>query len=852
MSINANYYGTESTWENFPPVSGTTDVFKVPRFNVNQETYGLSGATQLSTCLAIDYPDRYYQKIDETFAHCAADKDAPFLKNMYVTGSNANHTEPVEIEQTSDKNVSIGFAISGNASPYTTSSYIKYFKASATGSNTYGDCAPNYKPTDFTFTPALTESQTDFKQIQLSSGNLSPMMKYPFNRIILSPIIKCSKLKSGKTISDIENATNTTDLSAIIENTTDYDLAAFAKKYGTDNPEMLSDVLIRSIEIVAQYITFDNSDNYNDQTAGMKTSTTGTLSPVLIGMKNVDFDFPYWYKATTDPEFREYHTNIDVTLIKNARRAAGSFKGLTQSTNQYNSATYTSVSAITIAGALSGDTGTGYVRSADYPYFIKPICADTDKFHIKHLQYGSSAYEKGYCVYSTISDYDTLSGFVEYVRKSIAYFGMYFSDSAFPDNTNITMTNSELMLGIIDSNGITHGEYTHGADNATQLQSQWGNDPLSKTPYNPNTPTPTDENDKGDLTTHLNSGYYETSAIYYATTETQIRKFIDFMNTYAPTDADLTADFKGVNPADYITNCLYFPFDVMYSGTHTPIYLSVLNTTATGLKFSSTYGITYVDFGSIYIERYFNDFRDYSPYTKLSVDIPFSNTVNLDISEFYNHYLNIKMCVDFTTGDTITLISRDNLVVKTLSGNCAVQLPISALAMSTYQDTINSLQANAKIIEEQATTNTANTLINTGIGIAAGAVTEGLSTTMLNPATTLISGAAQRDILIEQGKRNEYSLTHTTPSPVQISGGTPNNMMMLEYIPRYTITRCKSLNNINYNVFGKTTGYATVQQGLVSDFAGLIVCADVEFNSISATSTEQDMIKNLLKSGVVV
>lgn len=853
MSVNISYYGAESTWENFPPVSSTTDVFKVPRFNVNQETYGLSGATQLSTCLAIDYPDRYYRKIDETFAHCAADKNAPFLKNLYVTGSNANHTSPIEIEQTSDKDVSIGFAISGTASPYVTNTHLRYFKVSPTGSNTYGDCAPNYKPTDFTFTPALTEeSRTGFKQIQLSSGNISPMMKYPFNRIILSPIIKCDKLKSGKTVSDIENATNTNDLSAIIENTTNYDLAAFVKKYGTDNPEMLSDVLIRSIEIVAQYITFDINDNYDDETVGIKTSTTGTLSPVLIGMKNVDFDFPYWYKATTDPEFREYHTNIDVTLLKNARHAVGSFNGLKQSTNSYNPATYTSVSAITIAGALSNNAGTGYARSSDYPYQIKAICADTDKFHIKHLQYGSSTYVKGYCVYSTISDYGTLSDFVEYVRKSIAYFGMYFSDSVFPDNTNITMTNSELMLGIIDSNGITHGEYTHGADNATQQQAQWKNDPLSKTPYNPNTPTPTDENDKGDLTTHLNSGYYETSAIYYATTETQIRKFIDFMNTYSPTDTDLTADFKGVNPADYITNCLYFPFDVMYSGANSPIFLSVLNTGATGLKFSSTYGITYFDFGSIYIERYFNDFRDYSPYTKLSVDIPFSNTVDLDISEFYNHYLSVKMCVDFTTGDTIALIFRDDLLVQTVTGNCAVQLPISALSMATYQDTINSLQSNAKIIEEQKTANTANTLINTGVGIAAGVVTEGLSTTMLNPATTVIGGATQRDILIEQGKRNEYSISHTVPSAVKISGGSPNGMMMLEYIPRYTITRCKTLNNINFDVFGKTTGYATVQQGIVSDFSGLIVCSDVEFNGISATSTEQDMIKNILKSGVIV
>lgn len=467
-----------------------------------------------------------------------------------------------------------------------------------------------------------------------------------------------------------------------------------------------------------------------------------------------------------------------------------------------------------------------------------------------------------------IQSQDNANDLKEYAFEMCAYLGVFFSDrivSSVPIDTTLTteeqwqqaFTDENIYCGIIDENGLTHGFYTHGQGNTATLS--FGNDnaqnatPYKPTPFNPDTPpTPSDENDKGDLNTHLNSGYYATSAKYYATTEQQITKLIDFINTYAPTDAELTADFKGVNPSDYITNVLFFPFDVMYSGAASQIYLSVLNTMATGLKFNPSFGVTVADFGGISIDRYFNDFRDFAPYTKLSLNIPFASTVDLDIGEYYGHTLNIKAVIDFTTGDMLFLIMRDALVVKTVSCNCAIQLPLSALAMGTYQQTLNTLQSNATINSIQSDANDITTITNTGVSMIGAAMSTGATTLISNPLNTIVGGTAQRDILSEQAGQINYAIKHTTPSPMTISGGTPCNLAMLEYIPRYTITRCKSLNIIDYNTYGYTVGFATAQQGKVSDFSGLIVCSDIEFDNISATAQEQEMIKNLLKGGVVV
>lgn len=832
--INTAYYGTESTWQNIKPDNNLTSDFKAPCFyDTANSTYGIGSKSWISGKFAVT-PESYNGGIDKTCCWCITDGNAPFDTIGYATGFNANHERYFSFIETKN---SIGLNGYTDASSNITVQNATYYKTSA-GGTTYNNAPLSQKkytgdgyitPNTFTATNLYT---------RVANSRIIPYLKFNFQDIFYTPIIHFYVLKSAYSINDFRHAA-INDISQMIDFNLYSDLYTL-KTNLENNVYPLNKVVIISIYCATQNIKWSGT-TIDRQTSGTTSTNTATITNLSIANDTLKFDFNEWY-TSQNPE--TMHADFDMTLINNKVRTG------TTTATVYNERTNTSQS-VTISGmvlkclcGMPDITGTGYYTPPENCYQIDMIQSDITNFE----NVARNDTHQTITVFMTLTD---ISSFVEYVRKTFAYLGGYFSDCYYP-NWTTSHTDTSCYLGIIDDNGVTHGEYSHGIENALQKNYDWTDDVFEKTPYDPNKPPPIDENDKGDLTTHLNSGYYETSAIYYATTETQIRKFIDFMNTYSPSDADLISDFKGVNPADYITNCLYFPFNVMYSGANSPIYLSVLNTTATGLKFSSTYGITYVDFGSIFIERYFNDFRDFAPYTKLSVDIPFSSTVDLDISEFYNHYLNIKMCIDFTTGDTITLIFRDDLVVKTVTGNCAVQLPISALSMATYQETINTLQSNAKINQSNKEANDIITVADTGVALATMTESFGLTGAIANPITTLARGTAQRDTLIEQGKQIDYSLKHTTPSPIKISGGTPNGMMMLEYIPRYTITRCKTLNNINFDVFGKTTGYATVQQGIVSDFSGFIVCSDVEFNSISATSTEQDMIKNILKSGVIV
>lgn len=846
MSINVNYYGAESTWINIPMDSNMIDTFMLGQYaNADYRSSGIISRTWLATKYGMSF-DTYKQPLDNSYGYCITDGNAPFDNIMFCTGYNNNYPKRIKVYNKGKSTV--GFAGVGSQLAYLNNPYLYYYKMSLSDTSALSNAPLNYNP-PYPYTPEVHESN-GVKVMYVARGGLSPALKYDFGNYYVVPYIRFLVLKDDYTIDDVNNVTDPLNYSALFTDSYCADLRRFYNDVSTGvfNADK---IVINTIYAHIRHIKWreDGTYTYSDVSDGVLQNPYCRPVPFYHSNNTAELTFTEWYKTTGAENIT---VNIDTSFLCQQFISFGNtvrcYDGKT------NSNTGGTINFATVIAGQRSAAGRLYDDLTPYPYALMPCAYGDDKFTVKWFEeydISNVTRQHSVSVYTTLSVFGGLDGFREYVRKSVAFFGCYFSECYYPNATR-EWNSADCFIGTIDDNGVTHGNYTNGTDNDSQKQKTWGDEWSDKTPYNPNKPTPTDENDKGDLNTHLNSGYYATSAKYYATTEQQITKLIDFINTYAPTDAELTADFKGVNPSDYITNVLFFPFDVMYSGAASPIYLSVLNTTAIGLKFSPSFGVTIADFGGISIDRYFNDFRDFAPYTKLSLNIPFASTVELDIGEYYGHTLNIKAVIDFTTGDMLFLIMRDALVVKTVSGNCAIQLPLSALAMGTYQQTLNTLKSNANINSIQSDANDITTITNTGVSMIGAAMSTGATTLISNPLNTLVGGAAQRDVLAEQAGQINYAIKHTTPSPMTIAGGTPCNLAMLEYIPRYTITRCKSLNIIDYNTYGYTVGFATAQQGRVSDFTGFIVCSDIEFDNISATAQEQEMIKNMLKGGVVV
>jgi len=63
----------------------------------------------------------------------------------------------------------------------------------------------------------------------------------------------------------------------------------------------------------------------------------------------------------------------------------------------------------------------------------------------------------------------TIAAVKEYFRKSAAYLGLFFTDTTAP-TTRPSFTENSIMLGLMDEEGVTHGDYSKGVANKDQIQ----------------------------------------------------------------------------------------------------------------------------------------------------------------------------------------------------------------------------------------------------------------------------------------------------------------------------------------------------------------------------------------------
>lgn len=424
--------------------------------------------------------------------------------------------------------------------------------------------------------------------------------------------------------------------------------------------------------------------------------------------------------------------------------------------------------------------------------------------------------------------------FYEFCKKQTAYFGMFFVTSV--NNINLSLVDTNTFLGIMDKNGITHGEYSSGYDNVKQFNFDIDLiDTEKKIPE-------TEEKDSGDLTTNLNTYNLTSGQRYYAMVESNFNDVIKFINLgYRPTLEELSIDFKGKNPVDYIVNALIYPFDIPYSYELYNVTLGGINVLKSPYDENSevvkaqylTNSTQLFDFGTIAITPKYNDFRDYEPFTRCELQLPFCNTYVIDLKKFMGKNLTVKYSIDFPTGSCSAYIFLNDLVVDIVNGQIGYSIPLNGLAQGEYQNQI----INSKFRLDQTLINTFSNFTNTATNIISGNVT-GTINSIGNNLTD-----------ISRGEQITYNLKHTAPNISSISTASPLCSFSQDYRARLVFYRSKN-PNFDKTIYGSTVGYACLKFGKLSSFSGFLVISNIKLDNINCTDTEKNMLKNLLTSGV--
>lgn len=438
------------------------------------------------------------------------------------------------------------------------------------------------------------------------------------------------------------------------------------------------------------------------------------------------------------------------------------------------------------------------------------------------------------------------------IMSIAALFGCYFT----PTNKyqfDYNMLDNDLYLTVLDDNGVAHGQYTHGADNANNpLYSKAS---IRDIDYNPDTPpTPVDPNTYSNVTGFNSISAGASATERYVLDAGNTRQLLSDLWTishdiagvdYDNYDYKILDSFLVTNPIDCIISLKRFPFSIphTFSAAKTPVNLGKNHGSAEGYL---TYNVfNTVQFAGINIfPRFGNSFLDYAPYTEYELYVPFCGTVKLNAGDILGHTLNCRLQIDLITGACTAYIMADSLVIETMTGTVSCELALTGIDSATIDANIQNSVLNHVNARTNKETSMLSPLTIGGLGSAA-----------LNPFKTAGNITTAKTEL----HRAEYELTHiqTQPHTMGTAGGLTgwyqefNARLMIYYPEGDVITSAQPPELKNLTSYGHTTGFATIDNAVLSNYSGFTVATNAILN-FAATTTEKDMIESALNGGIFI
>lgn len=329
----------------------------------------------------------------------------------------------------------------------------------------------------------------------------------------------------------------------------------------------------------------------------------------------------------------------------------------------------------------------------------------------------------------------------------------------------------------------------------------------------------------------------------YALTDNQLAAFGSALWSTPAQDAFwqsigvmLTTDLS-IDPAhvlDYIVSIRKYPLnlanlDIFNTGTP-GIYLG------RGISGISVGGnVGYLDSyscdvygGSEKVPTEFNDFRDYEPYTKVSLYVPFCGTVELTPSQVVGKDLILQYVIDFSNG-----VIQANVIVSGEKGLVTLAVlsgKIGADVQATADNQIGQLQKISSI---------GHSIASTGIKMVAASQAGDSARTNVIDTTGAVAVSGQNSIM---GSFLSSVMSHNLNSNEGFSSFS-------------MLTPCIFVERKHFNVpsnYGHTHGYACNVTTTLGDLEGkgFTVCGNVDLTGIPATQDELAALEALLQSGV--
>jgi len=441
---------------------------------------------------------------------------------------------------------------------------------------------------------------------------------------------------------------------------------------------------------------------------------------------------------------------------------------------------------------------------------------------------------KGYPFISNSSDLTSINDFVTNNDSTNNYYTTYTT----PDNKTIQVYYGDnyIITHVNNNDPVSYNDVKNALNIAVD-QINNDNDTDMSVPDYP-IPEPPGIDDDIEVDMPLSDAAYGTGLSHYYVTTVDAPVLADISAAMSTWDITNT----GKDLYKNLLSCRITKVGPIPSESSTfVIYGEELQYNGSPITITKITGNPSMDLGEYEVLPKFNDFRDYAPFTKIEMFIPYCGWVSLPShvmsSEDNPKIITGTLLCDIIAGTCKAVIKCNDTVIAEASGFTAVDVPFTGenvgMKMAGIASSITSYGNNAaKTVE----------------GVASGAVTSGgagAGAAMAGGITSLLGSYAQ---MYAAFNANYTEICGKTGDGCNVAG--LGKVYIKIQRPKAGETEAPYYVPANY---AHSTGFMSMRQKSISECSGLIVCANVDTSGIiGATARERAEIKRLLETGIYV
>lgn len=303
-------------------------------------------------------------------------------------------------------------------------------------------------------------------------------------------------------------------------------------------------------------------------------------------------------------------------------------------------------------------------------------------------------------------------------------------------------------------------------------------------------------------------------------------------------------DMYGDNPIEAVMGLSFWPVNLteIFTGVSAQyIWFGGYGwepSAGTALKLAYPNG--YKTLGSITIRRTFRNWRDYSPYTRLYVSLPYVGVYELDLTRYYDKNVEVRYYFDTRSNGCIACLIADGHLMDYFNGQMGVTMPITLTDYAGYANSqIATLLGGAALAGVAATGIGAGVvgvggaalgLAGTAIGstgLAGAAAAAGAGAGLAGAAGMTLGGGAVAGTAL--GAKTAYGLSQNNKNKYNVTKGGSSSMIN-EYLPQYVEFIFEIQEDCAPDNYGQQYGYPSMKSGSVGSFQGFLKCQSVKLD----------------------